>query len=157
MSAPLDPIPQSDPLIDSTQHMNERWYRWLSAFVAQQGSGVLTVGKTAHRVGINAAIGATTVFTPTIAGLIYRVSYRARITTPAGVSSSLTVSVNWTEGGVACTKTFAALTGNTTATVDGDGVLIRPDTAVVTYSTAYASNPASAMIYDLDVTVEDLT
>lgn len=155
--APLDPIPQSDPLIDASDHMNERWYRWLSLFVARTLSGVLLVAKTIHRTGLASSLGATTVYTPTMAGVLVRMSFRARITTAAAVSSSLTVTINWTEGGVAQSHAFAAMTGNTTATTGGDSWTIRPDPVPVTYTTIYASNPGGTMVYDLDVAAEALT
>lgn len=157
MSLPLDPIPQTDPLIDQSDRMNSRWYRWLEAFVARALVGTSRI-TSLHRPNLSSSAPATTIFTPTQAGIIFRVSWRARVTTPAGVASSIAVTINWTEGGVACSKAFAAQTGNTTATVDGDSIPIRPDSGIaVQYSTTYASNPASVMQYDLDLVVEDMT
>lgn len=157
MSLPLDPIPQSDPLVDQSQHMNERWYRWLSLFVTRAVTGILKVASL-HRTGLNASVAATTAYTPTQTGIVFDVKWRARVTTAAGVSSSVAVTISWKEGGIACSKTFTALTGNTTATVDGDSIPIRPDSGqAIQYATTYASNPAAAMQYDLDVAVVDVT
>ena len=156
MSAALDPIPQSDPLIDESQHMGERWYRWLSAFVTRCLTAILRVAAV-HRSGLSSSQSATTIYTPNQTGLIWRVNWAVRVTTAAAVSSSIAVTINWTEGGVACSKAFAALTGNTTATADGDSVVIRSDVQPIRYATTYASNPAGVMVYELDVVVEDLT
>src|SRR5438105_234442 len=149
----LDPIPQSDPLVSQTGLMGERWYRWLSLIVSRMQSAVLGVASV-HRTGISGSIGATTIYTPTQAKG-FRVSWGARISTPATTSSSLTVTVNWTQGGVACSKSFTALTGNTTATADGNSVPIWPDSGQpIQYATTYASVGGTAMVHQLDLAVE---
>lgn len=159
MSIPLDPIPAQDPLVQRQVYMGDRWIRWISQLVAKLESSVLSISPAVHRTAVNAAISTTTLFTPTQAG-DYRVSWYAQITTPAGVSSSVEVVIGWKSSGVACSRTFnpASLTGNTTASADGDAITIRPDAAQpVTYATNYASNPASAMAHLLDVVAESLT
>lgn len=88
---------------------------------------------------------------------LYRASYLARITTAAGVSSSLTVVITWTDRGVTKTLAGAAITGNTTATYQSGSVLIYVDAGTdVTYTTTYASNAAGAMKYGLALTLERL-
>ena len=68
------------------------------------------------------------------------------------------MTVSWTQGGIACSKAFSAQTGNTTATVDGSAIPIRPDSGQpVQYATTYASVGATAMVYALDVVVRQLT
>ena len=150
MSLPLDPIPQTDDLIDANKKMNERWFRWLSAFVSRAVLGAQKMASVS-RLALSGSITPTTIFTPTQAGILFRVSWHAGVTTAAGVSSSVSVTIGWTNtAGVACSKTFTALTGNTTATADGDAIPIVPKSGTqVTYSTTYASNPASVMQYEL--------
>ena len=88
---------------------------------------------------------------------LYRINYYARITTAASVSSSLTVTFDWTDGGVACSFSGAAMTGNTTSTVQSGVYVIRIDgLSPVRYSTAYVSNAAGEMRYSLSVVLEAL-
>ena len=88
---------------------------------------------------------------------IWRVSYHARVTTPASVSSSLEVTISWTDGGVSQSATGAAMTGNLTTTVGFGTLPIRIDADTpVSVATIYASTGAQAMIYRLDVVLESL-
>jgi len=87
---------------------------------------------------------------------LYRVSYYARITRAATTSSSLTVTVAFTGGGVSPSFSGAAMTGNTTTTVGSSTWLIRIDnaTTAINYSTAYVSVGATSMQYCLDLVLE---
>lgn len=85
----------------------------------------------------------------------YKVFYHARITTPATTSSSLEVTISWTDGRVAQSQTFAAITGNTTATMQSDFLMIHVDNSTpINYATTYASVGAQPMQYRLDVVLE---
>lgn len=96
----------------------------------------------------NAAISTTTITTPEQSGY-YSFEYYAAITTAAVTSSSLTVVLSWTDG-AAKTKTFTAITGNTTVTTGSERYLFQADAASpITYSTTYASNGAGEMVYSL--------
>ena len=84
---------------------------------------------------------------------LYQVSIYARITQAASVSSSLTVTVDWLDSGVACAFSWPAVTGNTVSTV-----LVQPQIIVdvdgsspVRYSTVYASAGGTVMQYKLAV------
>ena len=80
----------------------------------------------------------------------------ARITTAASSSSSLTLTFGWTQA-VTCTASSAAITGNTTATTGSFMVVVRADAATaLTYATTYASSGGTAMVYRIDVAVEQL-
>ena len=84
-------------------------------------------------------------------------SYHARVTQAATTSSSLPVTVGYTDGGVAVTRASAALTGNTTASATGADVVVRADTnTTLTYATSYSSSGGTPMQYALDVSVEVL-
>ena len=112
----------------------------------------------------SAAIAATSLTISTPTGLttklskgLYRVSTYVRITQAASTSSSLTVTLGWTDGTVACTSSGSAVTGNTTATTGSQSVMIRSDAdGSVTYATAYSSSGATAMQYRLDVVLEQV-
>ena len=102
-----------------------------------------------------ASIVATAVPTSTLAAGLYRINYVARISTAAGTSSSLTVTLGWTVGGVACAFVGDAMVGNTTAEVQVNSFLVRIDAGTtITYATAYVSVGAPSMTYTLDVTLE---
>ena len=112
----------------------------------------------------SAAIAATSLTISTPTGLttklskgLYRVLTYARITQAASTSSSLTVTLRWEDGTVACTSSGSALTGNTTATTGSLDLMIRSDEdADITYETAYSSSGATAMQYRLDLVLEQV-
>lgn len=154
--APLDPIPQTEPPVEGvTGRFAGIWYRFFSQLVARSVLTILRVANPVHRTNVAASIVATTLFLPAQTG-DFRISWFAHVAVPASVSSSIAVTIGWKSNGVACSKTFAAQTGNTTATADGDSVFIRADSGVaVTYSSTYIS-VGTAMQYDLDVYAESV-
>lgn len=104
-----------------------------------------------------ASISATPVPMPTLTTGRYLVYAYARITRAGSVSSSLTVTIGWTDGTVACVRASAALTTNTTAaTVVFPPLPLRIDAnASITYATTYADGGgATSMQYSLDVWVQ---
>lgn len=118
----------------------------------------LTVQNTATRLTTvtlatqSAAIGATDIGSGSLNAGLYGVSYYARITQAAGVSSSLEVGFSWTDGGIACQVTDPAITGNTVDTSFSDFFTIRIDSASpVRYFTNYATVGVPSMQYHLDV------
>lgn len=129
------------------------WIDWFTALTIR----VDTNPQSFNPVSIaaqGAAIGTTPLPVDTSAGL-YRITYYARITTAATTSSSLTVTLGWTDNGNTCSVTGAAMTGNTVTTVQSGTVLVRSDQASpLTYATAYASVGGTSMQYSLDITVE---
>ncbi len=105
--------------------------------------------------GQTASIGATPLPIGSITHGVYRISYYARITTAAGVSSSLTVEFDWPDGGVSVTHTGAAITGNTVTTFQDDVITMDVDSSgPIRYNTTYASDAAGAMAYKLVITCE---
>lgn len=96
----------------------------------------------------NDAIATTSIYTPVQDGL-YTFEYYLRVITAAGVSSSATVTLGWTDQGQALTQAFAAITGNTTTTHGWGRYQFQADAgAAITYAVAYASNAANAMHYN---------
>lgn len=151
------PFPVNDPLARKSDGLlSLPWLNWFTTLQqdVQEAPYRLT---TVTVPATSAAIGATAVPLGALASGLYRVSYLARITTPATTASSLTVTLGFTNGGVACQLTGAALTGNTTATVQSDTVLVQVDASTpLTYSTAYSSTGAQAMAYALWLVVEQV-
>jgi hypothetical protein len=93
-----------------------------------------------------ASIGTTTLLADTGSAGVFRVSWFLRITRAATTSSSVAVTVGFTDG---------AVTGNTTTTIQQQSVIVRCDAAsALTYSTTYSSAGATSMQYALSVVVE---
>ena len=112
-----------------------------------------TVTKTAQ----TASLTATALDTGTLNPGVYRVGYTARITTAASTSSSLTVTLAWTDGSVGQSQSGAAMTGNSTTTQQNDTWLVHIDKATtITYATTYASSGGTAMQYSLYVIAEEI-
>ena len=130
----------------------QKWLRSVVDRVQVAPSAAVTVALT----GQNASIGLSTLVPVAAAGL-YRVTFRVRITTVGSVSSSIQVTVTTTEGGLTCTQSSVAYTGNLATAPQSASFLVRPDgSSPLQYSTTYASNGAGEMVYDLDVHVEQL-
>lgn len=154
--ARLAPLPRGQALVDAVRRMSTGWADWMVSLVDKVEAAAVRVGGVTL-TGQSAAIGATAVPTPVLSRGLYRVQWTARITQAATVSSSVTITVAWTDGGVACAISGAALTGNTTATVQSGEVLVSADAATtIRYSTAYASSGATPMAYALAVRVEEV-
>lgn len=131
---------------------------WVDFFtVSQQAQSVtptLLVG--VHLTAQTASIAATPFSTPALSAASYRITYYFRVTTAASISSSLLVTLSWTQGGVSCSKSFAAVTGNTTATTDSGSYTVTVDQASpINYATTYAS-VGTPMAYSLDVFMETI-
>jgi hypothetical protein len=118
-----------------------------------------------------AAVGTTTLYTvPALGQGQYRISWNAKVTTAAGVSSTLgALTIVYTDpDGVAQTITCGAQTSagaiattsatNTTAAVLlGIPMLLNCKlSTVISYAMAYASNAANAMNYNLHIRLESL-
>lgn len=105
----------------------------------------------------NTSLSATPLEIGSVASGLYRITYYARITTPAVTSSSLTVTFSWTDGGVSPSVSGAAMTGNLTTTVQSGTQTVQIDDGTpITFATTYASNGAGQMQYSLRIAVERL-
>lgn len=104
-----------------------------------------------------ASIGATSIGSGAPTSGLYRLTYYAHITTAATVSSSLTVTFGWTDGGTNLNISGSAITGNTTTTVGTGTAMVHNDQASpLTYATTYASVGATSMQYALYVVLEQV-
>jgi hypothetical protein len=100
------------------------------------------------------SISSTTLLADTGSAGVFRVSWFLRITQAATTSSSVAVTVGFTDG-VALTISGTAVTGNTTTTIQQQSVIVRCDAAsAITYSATYSSVGATPMQYALSVAVE---
>ena len=110
-----------------------------------------------RRTALSASVGTTPLPLGTVAPGVWRISYVIRVTTPATLTSSLQVILTWTAGGVTQTVTGAAITGNTTDTVQGATVVMRVDSATpISYSVAYVSTGATPAQFTIDLVAEAL-
>jgi hypothetical protein len=137
------------------------WVQWFTELFTLLGQTASLAGNGAASVGLttqSASIAPTDLGSTSYSAGVYRVSMSAQITQAATVSSSLTVSVAWTSNGAACSYSWPALTGNTTATVGvAPPVVILVDQGTnVSYSTAYASAGPTPMQYALVLKMETL-
>lgn len=103
-----------------------------------------------------ASIPSTPIPMPALSEGLYRVSVYARITRAGSVSSSLTITIGHTDGGVACSQVLAALTTNTVASTRVGEFAVRSDASVpMTYQTTYADGGgATSMQHSLYLVVE---
>lgn len=128
---------------------------WLLA-LADRLNRTPEIVQTVSLTGQTASLSTTTISVLSLAPGVYRLTAAARITTAATTSSSLTLTFGWTQA-VACTASSTAVTGNTTATTVSFSVVARADQATaLTYATTYVSSGGTAMVYRLDVAVEQL-
>jgi len=152
------PAPLADAIANrQTGLLGPRWQEWF-AFLTPTLHSIPNIINVTELTEQNTSLSATDFSRQAVlAPGLYEALYLARITTAAGVSSSLTVVLAWTDAGVAKSLTGAAITGNTTATYQSGSVQIVVDAGTdVTYATTYASNAASAMKYGLHLTLRRL-
>jgi len=153
----LSEIPFRVPLIDAEPGLLSRfWARYFQSVID-------VVNVSARRLALVskteqvASLSATALATGTLDPGVYRVSYAARITRAAGTSSSLTVSIGWTDGSVSQTESGTAMTGNTTATQQNGSLLVHVDKSTnLTYTTTYATSGAPTMQYSVYVLAEQI-
>ncbi len=135
-------------------------FRWLRLFrdqgsqIAANPSRVTTITEATQ----SASIPTTAIGTDPLAEGLYRVSAYVRVTSPAATSSSIAVSIAWSDGGVTCSAVLvAAVTGNTTSSTGAGTLLVHIDASTpISYSATYASNAAAEMVYTLSIVLENM-
>lgn len=153
MSAPLSPIPSSAPVVETDRTLSRSWFLWLYEVWLRIGAAVGIVGTPIAKVSQSASIGTTTAYA-VVQNAVYRVSYYLRVTLPASVSSSLTPTIGWKEGGVTRSQDGAAVTGNLVTSQENGTLFVRADAGtVITYAVLYASS-GTPMQFACDVAVE---
>lgn len=140
---------------DSLGFITQTWQRFFS-----QLQSVITATPT--RINLveletkSASIAATDFSDGSLAAGWYEVKPYSRITTIAGVASSLILTLAWTDKGTSVSHAYTAWTSNIVGDIpEWSPLLIRVDSASpITYATTYVSNPAAAMVYDLGLVLE---
>lgn len=160
MANPLS-LPNQDQVVDKNGLMSREYRDFLSELsqsVSQAPSRIQSVNlPVSSTTPVSDSIPTTAIPVPSVFGGLYRVTYYARITTIGSVSSSLSVTISWTDGGVNCSNTCPALTANTTSSTLTGTVLLSSDAASpINYATTYASNGANEMQYRLSVVLESI-
>lgn len=106
------------------------------------------------KLGQTAALVTTKLYT-TLSAAMYRVNYALLRTIADGVSSSATVTIGWTQNGVARTEAEVALTEAAGLSQQSLSKPIFADAVTdITIAIAYASNTPNKMTYDLHAAVE---
>lgn len=149
-------VPDQLKKVFASLFMADAWVKWFNNLTT-------VIQATPVRVSIttldtqSASISATSIPAGTLGAGTYRVSYYARITTAASVSSSLTVSFQWVDGGASCSVSGTAITGNLTTSTGTGTFIVNIDQATpFTYSTTYASN-AAGMVYTVTIILESIS
>lgn len=153
----LPPIPWKVPLVERFGEQLTGRANWGAWFLALHNAVDATAQRTGRALGITAQAAslAATTLVPVPATGLYRVTYYARISRAATVSSSLTVTIRWTDGSVALTLPGAALIANTTTTFQTVSVVLQADQgAAIEIETTYATSGATTMQYALSARVE---
>lgn len=156
LAPPPDTWIERDQITDQlTDRITVGSRQWLLSLTGRLQTSS-TIQSSVAIPSFGSAIGSTPIVT-SISGGLYRVTYYAAIATAATISSSLTVTLGWTDHGVAKGFSFTAMTGNTLSTTDSGSRLIRADQGTsLMYSTGYASVGATPMAYDLVIELEAL-
>lgn len=152
----VDPPPLIAPIAEGRNELlGADWQRWFLNTVLGNISQAGTIyAQSIALSNQSTSIGTTNIPLPSLSRGDYVFFYYARITVTDGVSSSLTVRLGWTEGAVSLTLSGAAMTGDTTTTVQSASVPVFIDAATpLSYSTIYASNTPAKMRYTLRVKV----
>lgn len=133
---------------------------WQDSFVAQQQRINQTAYQFPNTIDLDSqdtSIGTTPIPLPSLSAGLYRVSVYARITQAATVSSSLQVSILFTDTGSSAIANTASQTGNTTASVISQDLPIHVDQATpISYATTRNSVGATPMKFSLRIAVEQL-
>jgi len=154
MSVLPEPFPARDKIVDKEGYPTEMFVKYFEGQDQLIGAASSNIGAATSTAG-SASVSTTDISSQTISNGVYRVSWYLEIVTPAGVSSSLAITVAWTSNGVAKSNTSSAITANLVTSFSSGSIVIHSDgDATVTYSLAYASNPAAAMIYGAWVVLE---
>ena len=145
-------LPLRVAIVDKAGRLPAIWRRIFETFtMAAVVRGVVDVSQRA------AAVATTTMATPILTAGLYRLSWYVRVQVAAGVSSAVQATLGWTDGGVAQTWSGALVNGNLTTSGDADAILVRMDAGGgPTFAASYASNPAGAMRYRLNVVLEEV-
>lgn len=143
-------LDDQDPQRQSPFYMAQAWIRWILDVLIPALQLAVQTKATKTYTGQHATITAASLGVLTSG--TYLVSYYARITSPDGVSSSLTVTIGWTESGQALSVSGSAMVGDSLTTVQtGTTLVILDPSSTITIGAVYASNTPNKMLFRLKV------
>lgn len=155
----MNPVPPpGGPLVQPTTGAASRyWVQWWTDLRQMATDSPRVVVSPVSLTGQTASITTTNISPGQVAAGLYRLSYYARVTGPANVSSSLTTTLGWTDHGQALTASGAGLAANDILIPESLTLMVYSDALTpITYATTYASVAAARMVYELYVTLESL-
>ena len=154
----IPPPPIQDAFVDDAGRLETEAINWFQIQLLPRIAQTPSLFGTAPAVeltGQNAAIGVTDLPLGSVTTGLYRVTTYLRITTVAGVTSSVQPVIGFVDDGVTCTMTGTALTANVTNVPLSQSFLVSVDApGPITYTVNYASNPAGVAVFKLTITVE---
>lgn len=161
-TVPRAPAPISTPITDTdrtgklTGYVPTPWSDYFNSVDAQLASSYLVLEHQQINSG-SGPIAVTPITGQILPGGLYRVSYYVVILQPATTSSSIAISIYWTDRTVTRVQTTPSLTGNAVGVALSNILLLRVDRATpVSYSVAYTSVGAAPMLYGLDLLLEQV-
>ncbi len=137
--------------------LSKEFGNWLQTSVVASVAATAQFFTPVNLINQSATIATTPIPLPALAAGAYRIQYYVRKTTADGVSSSLTVTFSWTEGGQALSLSGAALTTDAvTAVQTGISPILIDASTPISYAVAYASNTPGQMKFRLYLLLETL-
>lgn len=171
MANPL-PLPLTDPIATPRDWQKfpmgkndpqegictDTWGRALASMVQSVNQAPNRIVSPILSTAQTTSIAPTLIAPGQTASGLYRIAWYARVTTAAAVASSLTVTITFTDHTQAISFSGAALIGNTVTSAQSESIPLFWSDALtpITYSTAYVSNPAAQMEYQLYVLLESM-
>lgn len=158
----LPPLPMEAPILQigpdgkTSDYLSADWYQTFFAMAQRLNASSQVINNPVTRlVNQEASISPVSLPIGAVPDGVYRLSWYARITRAASTSSSLTVTFQWSDTGVAISGGGAAITGNTTTTVQSGVATVNADSDTpISYSTTYASVGGTTMQYSLVLLAE---
>jgi hypothetical protein len=150
----LAPFPRTNPLTHQSMLHPRHWVEWFQNLfdtVNAQPERLQQVTLTEQ----SASIATTAIPLQKFPQGLYRVTWYARITRAATISSDLTIRIRFLDGTVALLVEGAVGASNTVTTWHSGTVVIQSDLdGPISYETVYSSAGATSMQYSLRVTLE---
>lgn len=149
-----EPFPSRDKLVTEARYPEAEFVRWMEQSLLPRVDAASASVESIEASGLTDAVTITPIGADQVAGK-YRFSIYLQVVSPAGVSSSLQVTLTWTYNGIVQSETFPLLNGNATTTHQGTVYSFDLDDAgPVSYAIAYASTPANALQYAYSLSLE---
>ena len=156
-TATIAPPPLGNDVDSKGGTMTQNWADWIVISLLGRLQKCPTMQGSVSLTNQNASVALTPFNLKTVNAGIYRVGWTARVTTAAAVNSSLSVTIGYSRLGIACTQTSSTLATNAT-NLPGSGIFTFhvDGNTPIEYQTTYASTGVPAMVYELDLTCENV-